>query len=329
MDYILLWCLLVSFVSTVITIPPWIKRAKLLGLVGKDMNKFDKREIAELGGLTVLMGFIFGTLTLIAIETFYYKSVSGSLQIMAVLSSILIIAIIGIMDDVLGWKIGLKQWQKPLLTLFAALPIVVINAGDSTVYLPLIGRLNIGLIYPLVFIPIGVVVASNGFNMIAGYNGLESSLGIIILATLGFFSWKFGMVWVAILAFCMTAALIAFLIFNKYPSKLFPGDTLTYSVGALIAAVAIMANLEKAALILFVPYFVEGVIKAKNKFKTECFSIPQQDGSLEAPNKVGSSTHLVIKLLKKIKKKVYENDVVITFVLIELILVLIAYVTLK
>src|SRR3989344_27893 len=226
-EYILILSFIVSFFVTLLFTSFWIKRAKETGLISKDMNKYGKTEVAELGGLPVLFGFTFGVLTLIGIETFYFKSVQGSLQVMAVLTTILIIGIIGIIDDLLGWKLGLKQWQKPLLTLFAALPIVVINAGESLISLPFIGQIDIGLIYALIIIPIGIAGAANGFNLLAGYNGLESSLGIIILATLGFYAWNLGVTWVAVITLTMVFALIAFLFFNKFPAKIFPGDTLT------------------------------------------------------------------------------------------------------
>jgi len=52
---------------------------------------------------------------------------------------------------------------------------------------------------------------------------LLSALALVAFITDG--------VWLAIIAACMVAALFAFLIFNKYPAKIFPGDVLTYSVG--------------------------------------------------------------------------------------------------
>jgi UDP-N-acetylglucosamine--dolichyl-phosphate N-acetylglucosaminephosphotransferase len=105
--------------------------------------------------------------------------------------------------------------------------------------------------------------------MLAGYNGLEAGLGIIILSVMGFVAWQSGLGWVSMLAFCMVFALIAFLKYNWYPAKIFPGDTLTYSVGALIACVAILGNMERIAIILFVPYFITFILKARSRFKAE------------------------------------------------------------
>ncbi|MDP2841599.1 MAG: hypothetical protein Q8O17_04910 [Candidatus Methanoperedens sp.] len=44
---------------------------------------------------------------------------------------------------------------------------------------PFLGTLDIGLLYPLLIIPIGMIGASNAFNMLAGYNGLEAGMLIV------------------------------------------------------------------------------------------------------------------------------------------------------
>ncbi len=55
-----------------------------------------------------------------------------------------------------------------------------------------LGTLDTGLLYPLLIIPIGMIGASNAFNMLAGYNGLEAGMGIVILSTLGLIAYNTG-----------------------------------------------------------------------------------------------------------------------------------------
>lgn len=316
--------LIISFLATLIATPFWIQRAKKVGLIGKDMHRLDKPEVAEVGGIPVLFGFILGLLSYIALSTFYFKNISRSLQIMSLLSAILIIALMGLIDDILGWKIGLRQYQKPILTLLGALPIIVINAGHSRMVLPFIGPIDFGLLYPLLLIPIGIVGASNGFNMIGGYNGLESGLGIIILSALGFIAWQAGVAWIAVISLAMVFALLAFYIFNKSPAKIFPGNMLTYSIGALIACIAILANTEKAALILFTPYFIEFFLKLRGLMQIESFASLNPDGSLSLPEKkLYGIEHLAILILSKIKTKVTELNVVFSLYFLEIILAII------
>lgn len=321
MEYILLSSFAISFLATLIITPYWIIRARKAGLVGIDVHKFDQRKIAEIGGIAVAVGFVFGVLSYIAIKTFYLGSDEVINPILATLSTVLIITLVGLIDDILGWKIGLRQWQKPFLTLVAALPIMVINAGHSTMAFPLIGEINLGFLYPLFIIPLAIVGASNGFNMLAGYNGLEAGMGVIILSALGFIAWQQGIGYVAVVALCMVSALLAFLIFNRYPSKIFPGDTLTYSVGAVIACIAILGNMERAAVILFIPYFIEFFLKLRGLMQKESFAKVNSDNSLEPRyNKIYGLEHFMVFLLQKVKRKVYEMDVVYSLYIVELIL---------
>ena len=119
----------------------------------------------------------------------------------------------------------------------------------------------------------------------------------------------------------MVFSLIAFYFYNKHPSKIFPGDTMTYSIGALIAIIAIMGDVERIALIIFIPYFLEFILKLRGKLKKESFAKVLEDSSLEQPyEKIYGLEHLTIRILKKLKKKVYEKDVVYTILLTESIL---------
>ncbi len=323
MDYLLLTCLAVSFITTYLLMPYWIKAAVKTGLVGKDMNKFEKPEVAEFGGIVIVAGFMAGILTYIGLSTFYFNSTTSLVLILAAVSTILGITIVGMLDDLLGWKIGLAQWQKPLLTLPVALPMMVVNAGESTMTLPFLGAVDFGILYPLIIIPLGIAGAANGYNMLAGYNGLEASMGVLILGALGFVAWQGGYGWVAVFSLCMVFALLAFLKYNWYPAKVFPGDTATYSIGALIACVAILGNMEKIAVVLFLPYILDFILPLRKKFKVEAFAKVNRDRSLDMPyDGIYDIAHLAIFTLKKFKKNVYERDVVLFILMIEICLVL-------
>jgi UDP-N-acetylglucosamine--dolichyl-phosphate N-acetylglucosaminephosphotransferase len=325
MEPLILLSFLISFAVTYALIPAWIRAAHRIGLVGKDMNKYSKPEVAEMGGIAVVSGFMAGVLYYIGLSTFYFHQDANLIYILAALTTVLIITIIGMLDDILGWKIGLKQWQKPLLTLAAALPMMVVSAGESTMVLPVVGSVDLGILYPLVIIPIGIAGAANGFNMLAGYNGLEAGMGVIILGAMGLVAWQSNLGWVAILAGCMALALLAFLRYNWFPARIFPGDSLTYSVGALIACVAILGNMEKIAIVLFLPYFLDFVLPMRKKMKVEAFGKPVEDGSIEVPyDRIYDTTHAAIAILKKVKGKAYEYEVTMLILMVEAVIAVLA-----
>ncbi|VVB64083.1 Phospho-N-acetylmuramoyl-pentapeptide-transferase [uncultured archaeon] len=311
MDFVAPFCVLISVLATWVITRKWILKAPEIGLLGFDMNKPCKPKVAEMGGICVVFGFVLSILIYIGLMTFYLQK-PDYVTILAALCTVLSMCIIGMMDDLLGWKKGLRQWQKPIFTIFAALPMMVVNAGQSTMNLPIVGIVDLGIIYPLLIIPLGIVGASNVFNMVAGYNGLEAGMGIIILSVLGYSAFVTGRQSAMILAICMIGALIAFLYFNWYPAKVFPGDTMTYSVGALAACIAILGNMEKIAVVLFLPYAFDFFIQAAGGFRKEAFAKANRDESLEKPYKgIYHLTHLAIAVLKQLKGKVYERDVVL------------------
>ena len=327
-ELLLISSVLVAFLTTFLIMPAWIKRAKKAGLTGKDINKTSKEIIAEAGGIIVILGFILGVLIYIAIKTFYLKSSDNLIEIFALLSTILLVSFIGMIDDILGWKIGLGKKTRIWLVLFASIPLIVVNAGTPTIYLPFVGRISIGLIYPLILIPIGIIGASFSFNILAGYNGLEAGQGIILLSALAVISAATGTTWLSLIALCMIAPLIAFLYFNKYPSKVFPGDVMTYSVGALIAIMAILGNYELFAIFIFIPYIIEVGLKLRGKLKKESFGLPQKDGSIKNKyDKIYGLEHLAIRILEKTKKnrKAYEWEVVLLLHTLQIIIIILGF----
>jgi len=338
MEITLLIAILISFVLTIIFIPRWIKNCKRVELLWEDMNKFGHpRNVASSGGIVVVMAFIMGVLSYIAIRTFIFKDADGiNVKIFALLTVILILAIVGLTDDLLGWKHGgLSAWFRVLLALVAAIPLVVINVGYNVGYynnisLPFLGSINIGILYILILIPIGIAGATTTYNMLAGFNGLEAGMGIIMLSFLSFIAYVTCYPWLALIGLCMVAALIGFYFYNKYPAKVFPGDILTYSVGALIAIMAILGNFKTIAVFIYIPYIIETILKSRGKLKKQSFGIPQKDGSIKLPyEKIYGFTHLSIFILSKFKKKVYERDVVYLIYLVEIIICLLALLIFK
>lgn len=319
MDPILILSILFGFFTTLFFIPFWIRKAKQIGLTGKNKHQRTEEHIVEAGGISILFGFVLGVLSYIAIKTFYYNNLKNLIEIFALLSSIILIGFVGFLDDILGWKKGLSRRSRIILVLFSAIPLMVINAGESSVL-----GINFGYIYPLILIPIGILGATTTYNFLAGYNGLESSQGILILSGLAFVTYKNGESWLSLIIIIMIFCLVAFYLFNKYPAKIFPGDILTYTVGALIAITAILGNIEKIALFFFIPYILETILKIRGQLKKESFAGVNQNGGLEVPyEKFYGLEHISIYLLKKIRKRkeVREKDVVYLINLFQIVII--------
>ncbi len=240
-----------------------IIRLKKAGIVGKNMNSEIQEEVAEMGGLVMVAGFGAGIFTVIAVKTFFNIFPSVDLtSILIALSTILIVVLIGIFDDL----VSMPQQIKAFMPLFAALPLIVIKEGSTFMRIPFWGNVNFGLLYTLVIIPLEVTIAANAVNMLAGFNGLEVGMGIIAVGSLAIIAYLLGKITVLVILLATLGALLATLYYNWYPAKILVGDVGTLSIGAIIAAAVIMGNFEIAGAILLIPYIIDFLIKAKNHF---------------------------------------------------------------
>jgi len=317
-----------SFIVTYLLTSHWIRAARRSDIVGKDLNKPGTPPVAEMGGIPVIGGVLAGLLYYVALNTFFLDQVSYNIYILAATATALTIFVIGMIDDLLGWKIGLSQLQKPLLTVPAAIPMMVVNAGHVTASLPLIGTIDFGVLYPLLLVPVAIVIAANAFNMLAGYNGLECGMGIIMLSAVSVVCYFTGSSWVAVMGGAIVSVLIAFLIFNWYPARVFPGNSFTYLIGTMIAVLAILGNAEKLAIYLFIPYYLDFLLPLRKRMKVEAFAKVNPDGSLDLPyDGVYDVTHLAIKALKRLKGKVYERDVTLSILAAEALIAVLGILT--
>lgn len=310
---ILILPIIAGFFITLFLIPFWMKKAKQIGLLWIDMNKSSGEKVAGSGGVIAVGGFIIGVFIYIGCVVFYLKSNDLRLiEIFSLLNVVLLLAGIGFVDDLLGWQRGgLSKRTRLILAFISAMPLVAINAGKSNVSLLFIGSIDLGLLYPLIAIPIGVIGASTTFNMLAGYNGLEAGQGVIILAAMAIVSFFTGNTWLALIALCMMASLFGFLFYNFYPARVFPGDSLTYAVGGLIAGIAILGNFEKIAIFFFIPYIIEVFLKMRGNLMKQSFGKAMTDGSLEPRyNKIYGLEHFAIFAMKKAGIKPTEKRVV-------------------
>lgn len=264
--YELFVVLAASFLATFFVTPVLVRKLSAAGIVGRDMNKPGFPKVPEMGGLGVMVGFVAGVLLSIALYTFHVVEFDLNLTyLLAGLSTVLVMALVGIFDDLFV----MRQSVKAMLPLLASLPLVAIKVGVTRMTFPLIGEVDFGILFPLLLIPLGITGASNATNMLAGFNGLEAGLGMVMTATVGIAAFALGRVEAVIISFAMLGALLAFLRYNWYPAKILIGDVGTLTIGAVVAVSVIVGNIEKIGFILILPFFVELFLKARGRFKAQ------------------------------------------------------------
>jgi UDP-N-acetylglucosamine--dolichyl-phosphate N-acetylglucosaminephosphotransferase len=302
---------LVTFSLTKVLIP----KLKKAGITGKDENKPNPPDIPEMGGIAIVSGFSAGLLLAIFFGSFLSFEFN-LINVLAALITIHIIAIIGIIDDLLT----IPQWLKATLPLFAAIPLVAVKAAGSTeIFLPLLGTIDFGIFYIIALIPLGIAVASNLTNMLAGFNGMEMGMGIVIFAAMSLISISNASIEMAILSLSMLGALLAFMYFNIYPAKIFPGDVGNLMIGAVLASTVIIGNLESAGAILVIPYVADWFIKVAKRFPHTYQEF--RGGKLYPKDaEIKGLVHVVMKLFNGIT----ERKLVLFFIGLEAIFAIIA-----
>lgn len=311
MSYTILASVIVALFVSYFATKYAIRYFKFVKLVSTDVHKKGKPLVPHSAGIPVMVGLVGGLFVYIFLNVFLFGNQEILASLFAAITSIFIIALVGFLDDLnatqvrvrgfIEGKRGLKRWQKPLLTLFAAVPLMAIMAGTSEVFLPFVGGVDLGILYPLLFVPLAVVVAANAINMLGGFNGIETGMGLVYTFSLGIFALTRSSEIAAIIFFAAFAALLGLARFNFPPARILSGDSLTYVLGAIIAVAAIVGNMERAVLITMIPFIVQAALKFWSHRKLGRFAsdlgVLQRDGTISSKygNKIYSWTHLIMR----------------------------------
>ncbi|TXT63356.1 MAG: Phospho-N-acetylmuramoyl-pentapeptide-transferase [Promethearchaeota archaeon] len=230
----------VGFLITYLLMPIIISHMRKKGHTGIDIHKNAKMEIAESGGLGMVLGW---SVALIFIIPFFFDFLYIFLVIFLTL---LLAGIIGYIDD----RIKLRSRYKIFLTLLLGMFIFTANYLDfiniTDPILPILGQLRLTVIFPIL-IPVIVTVFSNTVNMLEGYNGEGSGTCLIAVGFLIICSILRNSAEGLLLSAITFPVIGAFFIFNKYPAKIFPGDVGTLTMGIMIASIALFGDLLAVA----------------------------------------------------------------------------------
>lgn len=302
----------VAFGVTYLLIPLLIPWLKAHGIRGVDVHKSSKPTCAEMGGLAVLLGFVAG------FGVAFVLALNDVAHLFGGFLTIFLVGLTGCIDDVFN----LRQRYKLVLCVLASVPLILVFNRSPIVWFPIIGFLNLGLALKWLVIPVAVTTASNLTNMLAGFNGLEAGIGVIACGSTGFLCAALGRFDAALLAFIMFAAFLAFLRYNWYPAKIFPGDTGTLLTGAVLACVSLVGHVEFAAMSMVVPAAVDFALKmiSRKPFSHRGIygdSVPLGDGTI-VPPEYPSLPHAFLKV-----SRMNEKQLVITLLLLEALFALI------
>jgi UDP-GlcNAc:undecaprenyl-phosphate/decaprenyl-phosphate GlcNAc-1-phosphate transferase len=219
-----LLCLSISFTITFLAIPVIINVAEMKKLFDMpDARKIHQVAITPLGGIGIFAGFVFGCLLTINFKDsseFQYFIAAG-----------MVIFFLGLKDDILV----LTPIKKFIGQVLAAFLIIYYGRVQIRSMHGFFGIHELPEMFSLLISYFSVIVIINSFNLIDGVDGLAGTLGLMSSALFGIYFMYAGMEPYFVLAFSLCGSLLAFLIFNFQPAKIFMGDTGSLLIGVVNA----------------------------------------------------------------------------------------------
>lgn len=218
----------VSFIVAFLAIPIVIQVAETKNLYDiPDERKLHTKKIASLGGVGIFAGFIIASLL----------SIQGHLnpEFQYFFASAIVIFFLGLKDDI----VVLSASKKFIGQLLAA--SILIHLGDirlDSMY-GVFGIEQLPAGFGLALSYLTIIVIINSFNLIDGVDGLAASLGVLSTVVFGIYFFAIDYQAYALFAFAMAGSLVAFLIFNHHPAKIFMGDSGSLMIGMVNAILVI------------------------------------------------------------------------------------------
>ncbi|MFQ6010137.1 MAG: hypothetical protein ACE5J7_03410 [Candidatus Aenigmatarchaeota archaeon] len=200
------------FFLTYLIIPKVAKVLKARIKYGIDVHKPQRPKVAECGGIVILFS--------ISIFLLFAYMMLGDIRIVYVMLVAMMFSLYGLVDDI----VRLGKYQK-LIVSFA------IAAVGTFLY----GATGLFFILSILFL----IAASNIFNIFAGLNGLEIGFSTIIAFFFAAASFLLSQAAPFFMSVGMFLVLLAFLLHNKYPARIFPGDVGTLLIGGFFASMTL------------------------------------------------------------------------------------------
>ena len=254
--------LLIIFLVPIILsllITPWVLRlATKVGAIDEpNVRKIHSHPVPRLGGVAIYTSFFLSLVLLIIFHPAYYSFSSiPPHKVVMLLSSVVLVLVLGIVDDLRP----LTARQKFLVQLLAGSLVYLAGFRISSITHPLgLGLLDLGVLdYPATLL--WVVGITNAFNLIDGLDGLTSGVAAIASLTIFGISFLRDDMETAMMALLLAGAVIGFLRYNFNPARIFLGDSGSLFLGFSLAVLSIQGSTKgTTAIAILVPVLALGL----------------------------------------------------------------------
>jgi len=249
-----LFYLLISFCISLISTLALIRicyKYDLLDYPGK--HKRHKKPVPYLGGAAIFISVWAVALSFIYLKNGIFNEIREPLPY--ILAGSLLIFLIGLIDDIKP----VPAIAKLLVQIVAGLILYYGGLSVDLISIPLIGSAAAGNL-SIAMTVLWVVALSNAINLIDGLDGLAVGVSIIAGICLAIIGYIWAIESVVLISLTMVGALGAFLIFNRYPARIFLGDSGSLLIGYFFAVISLIVPIKSfTTAALFMPLVVLGV----------------------------------------------------------------------
>ena len=238
---------LTAFFTVFFMTPSLTKFLEKRDLTVKDVNKKGNIMIARPGGPSIILGIVISEIIL-----YVFLQLN---EILAVIITTSIAFIIGYIDD----RQVKGAWFKPVALTISAIPIILLGTHDSELAFPLFGTVQIPLLY-LALIIFMIPITGNTINSIDVLNGVASGFMVIASFSLSVCLFILQNYEIALVSLPLGFVSLAFYKYHKIPSKIFPGDSGSLTLGAMYGTIAIIGSVEIIAAVALLPAIINSFL---------------------------------------------------------------------
>lgn len=228
--------LLISFFVSLITTLLIIRFQHLHGHMSLDSDKsgpqkFHSEIVPRIGGISIALG-------LLASEIIRLKNLPHQSQELFLLICAIPVFAIGLAED-LTKKIGVRV-RLFFIAISGMLFIHLFNTQVTQIGIPFLDYMFLLPLVSFLFTVFAISGLTNSYNIIDGFNGLSSMVGIFSLLAITYLGIKFSDTLVTNLSVVMIAAILGFFIWNYPKGLIFLGDGGAYLIGFWVATLSIL-----------------------------------------------------------------------------------------
>jgi UDP-N-acetylmuramyl pentapeptide phosphotransferase/UDP-N-acetylglucosamine-1-phosphate transferase len=248
----LLLVFLIPAAAVFLLMPRYITFLVSRGRTTNDAHKKGDVRVPTPAGPLIIAAMVVGEVVAWA----FYGTVLPLVLVVVVLSA----GLIGLYDDLKGLGGVVKPALLMAVGVFVALAEHIYPSVYSPIlYFPLFTETGTHFIIFALIVVASIPVSSNAFNMLDAFNGEIAgftaivSAALVVAIVLRAYALPGTSAATVAIALPLLAVSASFYYFNRYPSKIFDGDSGALSFGAMYVILSFLGGIEIAALVALIP----------------------------------------------------------------------------